>query len=643
MADFFAVVELLKYYILDNDMLVSTNAFTYAAKLKTDTILDSYFTTLYGAIDNTGKKEILLIKGITVNYTVPYTLQTSIVDCEDSEESFYFDIATQTIYIHINHNLNPYSCIIEYGRVFGFTNDKVRNFNGSNYLPLIKSLPTFRLKVDPLKYTKQSFFGGNIVFKNVPIDGSDNGDFDSNQEFTGNDVFIYIGEDGDAYNDLYLVTNNYIENTKISMDEVIVITKDKREQQSVPIPTATFSSTDFPDIDEDLEGEIIPIAYGFLHMVPGICVNSNNSGNKKFYFSIISYPGIPIPAPVFRVLSDEKWEAIVPTVTDYANGFATFAIADIHVDGDNTKGIKQVSCTANFDDILLAPAVIADLNDKYLNITYNASNYNLAEWNAETLNLANTGIYINEQKDLWKWIEKLQNASTVGFQYFFDNGVRTIRLDNPNRNPVKTIYAVEILNELKFDNNDDEYATNAVIEYNRSYTTDRTAKFENGTYFNEVMRKHRKSKQYESEVLSSNIGIAENKSIIIMEDLQKERLTGKILVHGKEFFSLRLFDIINVECSKPGIKTGQEVNDLYIHTDDPADDLYIHTDDPADDYYIHVDWLQRDIVINYREFLGWQRFQIIGLQPNFNTGNVQIEVRQRDYSDLFADITGFTP
>lgn len=642
MADFFCIVELIKYFDLDASKLMIYNSFVYMTKVRTETVLDSYFTTLYGASDNTGK-ETLNIKGVIVDITNRYDMQTSLNDCEDNEESFYFDIENQILYIHFDHTINPYTHDVEYGKVYGYTNDEIRNFNDINYIPLVKSIPNFSIKVDPLRYTRQAFFGGDIVFNNQPVDGSNNGTFDSNQEFTGNDIFLYFGADGDTYTDLILIANNYIENTIISLDEIVVKTKDKREQQTIKIPTETFNDTDYPDIDPDLVGKTKPDAYGYLNCVPGICINSEQAGAKTFYFaSIISFPALG-PVPTFEVYEDEQWISIATAATDYPNGTATFAVADVHVDGDNTKGIKKVRCVAAYYRPEINPAdIIADLNDRYLGVPYNSSNYNTTEWVDESTYLSNVGLYLKEQKELYEWIEILQNGTTVGFQYFFDNGLRTIRLDNPNRDASRTIYAVEILNDFSFDNNEQFFSTHAKIEYNRNQQSKETQYYENLDYYNDVIKQHRKEVRYDAEVLWLTEAYAEDKSIIIMEDQQRERPVGKLLLHGKDFFELRLFDIIDAEISYTGETTGQEYADVYVATDDAAEDEY-RASDSGYDVYVAVDYTQRDITIHYREFLGWMRFQIIGLYPNFENGDIEIEVRQRDYSDAFDTVTGYTP
>lgn len=635
MADFFVIAELVKYYELTTPMMIH-NSFTYKTKITTPSVLDCYFTTLYGAEDLTNKQSVNIL-GVYVDYDQIYSRQTSIVDCEDNEESFYFDITNQMLYIHFNHSISPSDSVIEYGKVFGFTNDQVRNFNGIDYLPLIKSIPKFKIKVDPLRYTQQSFYGGNIIFSNLPVDGSDDGTFDSNEEFTGNDIRLLFGADGDAYTDLLIIATVYVENTIISMDEIIVKTKDKREQQSATFPTEVFDDTTFPDIDPDLVSEIMPDAYGHLYGVPGICVNSEQAVDDKiFYFASIITAA---PAPVFKCKQDEKWTVIVPTATDYPNGMASFADADVHVDGDVTKGLEDVRCDGYFRPFYNPADIISDLNLRVLDIVFNASNYDTVEWNSEKSYLADDlGLYMDEEKELFEWIELLQNGSTVGFQYFFDQGLRTIRLDNPNRTAVRTIYAQEIINDPKFENNEDFFATHAKVKYRQDHSDDRWKRITNMDYYFYVFMKHRQSKINKVECLLFTQADAEDKAIIIMEDLQEERPTGPLLLWGKDYHELRLFDIINAEISKPGIKTGEETVDLYIEEDAGAD-TYVEEDGTLS-VYVDVDYTKRDIIINYREFLGWMRFQIIGLQPEFD-GNIEIEVRQRDFSDEFASITGY--
>jgi hypothetical protein len=638
MADFFLIVELLKYYELENSKLMIHNSYTYKTKVTTNTVIDSYFYNTFSATEDNTNKQTLNIKGIYVDIETSYSLQTSVDDCEDNEKSFYFDITEQMLYIHFDHTINPYTVIVEYGKVFGYTNDKIRNFNGIDYIPMVKEIPNFSLRVDPLRYTRQSHLSGNVIMNNTPVDGSSDGTFDSNDEFTGNDIFMLYGLDGYTYSELILITNNYIENTIVSLNEVVVITKDKREKETPTAPTDTFSLTDFPDMDNDLDGIIKPDGYGRLRGVPGICVNSEQAGNKTFYFASVIQAA---PAPVFRCKQDEKWTIIVPSATDYANGMATFATADVHVDGDNTKGLEDVFCTGYFRPYYNPGDIIADLNLRFNSIAYNSSNYNTTEWEDEKQYLEDVGLYMPDEKELFEYIEQLQNGSTVGFQYFFHNGKRTLRLDNPNRNIEKTIYAQEILNELEFNNNEDFFSTHAVICYRENYTTDKKFRYKNTDYYLEVLRQHRKSNQYKCDCLMWDESEAQNKSVIIMEDQKKERPTGTIILHGIDNYILKLFDIIYAEISQPGQKFSTEKLDLYRFGD--TGDIYRFGDLTSVDVYRFTDYTRKDIIVNYREFLGWERFQIIGITPDFKNGNTELEIRQRDYSDEYESITGYIP
>jgi hypothetical protein len=642
MADFFVIAELIKYFELDTDLLMIESPFVYKAKITTLPTFTSYFLTTFGAEDDTNK-EILNIKGLIVDINNFYSIQTSIDDCDDNEHSFYFDFVNQLLYIHLDHNTSPNDCIIEYGKVYGYTNDKVRTFNSVNYLPLLKSIPSFKLKVDPLRYGRQAFYSGSVIFNNHAVDGSEDGSFDSNIEFTGNDIYLLCGNDSDDYDDLILIANNYIENTIISLDEVEVITKDKREQQSTQAPTDTFTLEEFPDLDPDLVGDIKPDAYNSPPSVPGICVNSENAGAKTFYFASVIQSA---PAPVFKKYEDDIFVTVVPSATDYTHGMVTFAVADIHVDGDNSKGIFDVICEGTFIDLQNPGDIIAYLNDRYLSITYNSSNYDTTEWEDEKQYLEDISLYMKDEKELFEWIEIIQNGSTVGFQYLFENNKRTLRLDNPNRTPVRNIQSVEILNngELKFNNNEDFFATHVIVDYKKNNYTDKYMRYQNDDYYNTVFREHRKDTPFPVECLLATEAQADDKSVILLEDLQKERPTGIITLYGKEFYTLKIFDIIMAEISKPGIKTGHVERTIYAAGRGTTGTTYT-ADRGTTGYDLYTATRETiiDIIIGYREYLGSKRFQIIGITPDFENETIDIEIREREYSDLFDSITGYTP
>lgn len=663
MADFFTVGEIVRYFELLPGELIYYRPFIYRAKISIPYELQSYFITIFLAKDAT-RKEYILIKGVYVNIRSFYPPQDTLNDCENNEESFYYDIANQLLYIHFNHSVNPIFSSVEYGKVFGYTNDGVRQFNGIDYDPEIVSIPNFQEKVDPLQYTKQAFYGGTITKRNGSTLPNNAGAFDGDLKLFGNDYDILFGKNGDDYNDLVGISKTYITNAKTSMERMRLIVKDKREQESIKIPVETFTVEEYPDIDEDLIGKIKPDGHGFLSDVPGICVNSNATGNKLWYFCSEITPGDFF---VFANKND-NWELITPIDIYYSNGIIELSITDSYVDGDSDNGLLEIKATGYFIDFLdnLPPDFIRYWNDKYLNITFNDSNYNITEWNEEKQYLREVSIYMDNQRDIFEWIGILQASSTVGFLYRNEFGKRTIRLDNPNRNPVMNIEAIDIINNnnLEKDDNAELFATHAKVYYNKKYsysidplslllrdtirqnrqsgitvTYYESATYENRDYYDAVYKIHRKDKVIELETLLLEKQDAIDKSVIIMEDQQKTRPIVEIEVWGKEYFQLRLYDIINAELSFPGKKIDSKIIDIW-EIDITSTDIYeIRIDQPV--IYEKIIDRKIDKYINRREFMGWQRMQIIGRKFNFNRGTVTLILRQRDFSEKYQEITGF--
>lgn len=625
MSDYFVVSEIIKFFNLDK-IFIYYRPFVFWMKVKTGDLSDSYFITIFGASDITNK-ESLNIQGFISEIRKRYALQTNLNDCINNEKSLYFNLVEQLLYIHFEHELNPYSDYTEFGKTFGFTNDKVRNFNGIKYLPEIISIPDFSEAVDPLQYERIGFRGGNTIYNNLPSENN-TGKFDNNEKWFGNEQNILFGKNNDDYFDLLKIQKLYIESNSINFNTTIFSCKDLREQQSINIPIDVFNISEYPDIEDDLIDTIIPEAYGLINRIPGICINGKSAGNKFFYFASNMNSGNIIEAK-----KNEVWVIVTPV--NITNGTVELSIVDAHIDGDNTKGLNDVRASGEFINIKNPADIIVELNKRYLDIDYNLSNYDIAEWEDEKQYLADVGLYLDDQKDIFEWIEILQYGSTVGFQYFINYGKRTIRLDNPNRPVTKRVKSVEILNDIEIDNNAELFSTHAIINYDNK-------RLENRDYYDDVFMQHRKENKFEIDTLLINESDAYDKSVIIMEDQKEVRFITDIEIFGKEYFNLKIFDILDVELSQKGEKIDNEIVDLIIEFSNEIDlDIIEFSNENNLNVWEFTNFTKRDIIINERNFLGWNRMQLIGKKPDFDKAIITLSLRQRDYSEKFAEITGY--
>jgi len=214
----FIIGELIRYFEITKQSLFYYLPFVFRSKMTVKDMSDSYFITVFGAKDETNK-ETLNIQGIYVGIDKFYHPQENLQDCIDNEETFYFDAVNQMLYIHYNHNINPYGQLNEFGKTFGFTNKDVKVYNGIEYDPDIISVPGYQEKTDPIKFSKQAFYGGTVNINNKSTLPNNAGRFDKDDRLYGNDYNILYGEDNDSYEDLIKIAKTYIVNVKLQQTE----------------------------------------------------------------------------------------------------------------------------------------------------------------------------------------------------------------------------------------------------------------------------------------------------------------------------------------------------------------------------------------------------------------------------------------
>jgi hypothetical protein len=637
MNNFLTIAEIVKKTEFNYNWIVYS-PFVWYWKMSTGDLSSSFFTSIYEASDVTNKT-FRYVQSVTVNTETEYSQQFSLSDCQSNEESFYVG-ENQKLYVHFNHSINPNTALVELGITYGYNNKKVKRYNNIDYLPLLKSVPNLKNATDPLQYKKMSFYGGNVLLNNKTHRKGQGGEFDERLDLYGSDINILFGDDEDSYSDLKQINKNYIANYNLKLTDVNFDTKDKREKDSKEVPFNTFNTTDYPDINTDLVDQIIPELYGSARGIPGICINEDSAGLKEFKFA-----SVITGTPTVYAKKDNKWTTVTPNSINNSDGTVTLENADAHVDGDTSNGLNDVKADLTGVDLHNPGDIIKDLNDTFLNITYNSSNYDTTEWEDEKQYLADVYLYMDKKRDLNKWIEELQNGSTVGFKYEINYGKRTLRLDNPNRDYIDRIEAIEILNndKLPVDLNAEFYSTDCIVEYNKDHTDDFYKKFENDDFFDEVFEEYRVAKTFTAKTLLISESDAEDKADIIMDDQKVTRPIFEIIVHGKKYFDLRVYDIVNAEISFPGIRVGFETVDTITFTDESSDDLITFTDNENDDLLTFVDYSKQDIYKGRREFYGWQRCQVIGIAYDFTNGNVTLTLRQREFSDIFESVTGYNP
>jgi len=602
MAQYLTVVEFEKTLDLDKYKFVYEEPFIYKQKLAFYNYT-SFFITTYGATNdaNAIKRNIT---SITINY-IDYALKTSYADMEADEESFYFDIANQIIYIHLNHDYHIFAYDIYAGSAVGFVNHNKENgdpviFNDIIYKPALKQVPDISISIKPNSYKLFAFFGGEFVFNNLPDDFLnmvgywDNSNVDNPE---GNLISILYGLDDYAYGSLVQLARFKITNHDGSLTECALLVKDRRSLLTKKLPENIFNSATYPDIDDNLIDKPIPLAFGINMGIPGICVNTKAAGNKSFVV-----PAIDVLFDIWVQQPNKTWERKSYVSIDLPTGLIEISEADIYEDGDDSKTLLNMKVDGCFGNPMIASSpgeIIKFILFTYYGITYDASNYNMTEWTNEDNYLEEVGIYIDKKMDIYQIIELLQDSSNFGFYYEQIYDTRTLRIDNPNRAITRSVSYVEDLNNTnsRYSILENDYYTKAVIKYRPNRDSAHYQSHENTDYEASVKR------EYGNQDLESNnielqafeLQTAIDRSVILMEDMQKSRFRTSCKLSGISAFSLRTLDIISVDFSQ---------------------------------YYIDKD---RDLTIpdwRDRPFLGVQRCKIISRNPDLENGTVTFNLRQ---------------
>lgn len=546
---------------------------------------DSYWTDTFGAPDDSNNNRIV-VSSFSRGGIVLYDNMASYNDMLAQEKSFWWDNANQILYVHFEHDQAPGTDSYVYGAVRGFSDTTVEYNNDVEYRPLVISTPGINKKADFQNYDGLSLANGDLVLSNF------NGELDGLIESPvyGNNVDIFFGDD---FTDLIQIGSYTVDDYDPSLTEWVFRLLDKRSSEFVDVPQETFSVDDYPKLEDTYEGKYIPIVYGSPRYTGATPIDGlETSGTTRRYRAALLLTALS----TVEVLIDDAWVSRTPSNIDLSVGEFDVPTA---VTSQGAPYKCRVKCTGIENDY--CPDIILDLNNRFLNLEFIDSNYDTTEWNSEKLLLPPVAYVIDKKKKLADVISDLQKASEKGFQYDIKgNGQRTIRVDNPNREVSRYITNVKIQNKDEFPvTTDSSFLYSSVkVKYDKNFQAGTSLSVLNNSSKDTVISTYKKRAVFEPQTFLLNKSEAENRAAIDNENFSVIRPIAQIDAIGKEFFDIRLYDVIEAEIT-------------------PA---FVDRDNDA---------------IEGREFYGVMRGQVIGIQPNTATSIMKISLRERPESSLF--------
>lgn len=535
------VTELTQNSILDNNSII--NAFPFGSQsIPFKYQAADYWINTFGAADESFNINAILTS-ITESLTNHYTETISYNDCVAQEKSYYYSIDDAILYIHYDHDVDPYIVSIEVGTAIGFSDKKVIYIDDIEYLPLVISIPSIAQKQDLLNYDQLALITGSAVHLNT----GGKMDFLKNAKLYGNDYKIYsledeVGVSDYTRSDLVALHTAYIDDYEITLKQAVFKLGDKRDSQDIDIPVDAFNDTDYPDLDDNYLGSIIPVAWGLIRRSTAIPIDSNDSGTVTFRQALLL-----TSLGTVQVKIDEAWVTKTPAGSDLGTGSFTLSQAD----GRNASGVPY-ECRVEGSvgiSITYISDIIKDMNERFLGIEYLASNYDLTEWEAEEVELVTAGFLLNETIKMYDAIALIQNGANVGFRYeILPDGRRTIRIDNHDRAIADNIHQEDILNvlDMPVGSDKDQLAGIVKINYSKDYNADKYLFIDDDSEQQNVLQEYRKTPTMTNDSLLTTQSHAEAKGSWLVDRTKDIPKKPDIIVHGKRWQNVRLFDIMKI-------------------------------------------------------------------------------------------------
>jgi len=594
------LAELAQY----NDFTIAINQapFTYKT-FPASYIQADYWTNTFGCPDESITIQ-KYISSFVRRSLIFYSMMISLLDCIAQETSFFWNQVSEILYFHYEHDQCWWTDYYEYGTQLGFSDKDVVYIDNIKYRPLLKSVLSIAQQQDLVNYDKLSTITGDVIIQNRE------GILDEliTANVYGNDFRLYyLDEIPDQYNytrtDLISLASLFVDDYDFSLIEITARLQDKRLSQNIKIPTDVFTLADYPDIDEKYIGKIIPLIYGLIKSSIGIPIDGDaGSGNDVTFRQGLLLTSLG----TVQVKIEDVWTIKTPTASDLTVGEFTLAEAD----GRNASGAPyecRILGSVGIENTY-ASDIILDLNNRFLNVPYIDSSYNRTEWAMEEIQLTTIGIIFDKSIELFEAIRIIQAQSNVGFRYeILPDGRRTIRIDDDERTPAYEHIPKELIlnnNSLPISTDRDLLAAKVNVNYAYDYFDEYFQQVENDDYYADVIKNYRQYPTMEIETALTTQAHAEARALWNAERFHDIPKIIKLILMGKEFFTLRIYDILeNVEITR-----------------------------------MMIDAANGFILDNEREYYGIWDIQILSIDPDFQKLTNKITARLIEKKD-FLDIS----
>lgn len=558
-----------------------------------------YWSAIFGAPIETQSSTVVML-GLTVNDNI-YTETLNITDCQATQASWFFDFATQQLWVHLDHDTEGMTARVAYGKALGFSDDAVVSISGVEYLPFIDSIPSLAQVQDLVDYEKLATINGAMVLRAA------GGllDYLTDENLIGGDATIaYLPDDviddaGEAdSSDMIPLAAFFVQDYRSGFEEFHIQLQDRRIAQDASFPQTRFAVADYPNLDDSSIDVPIPVVYGYQRELKAYPTNGKAASTTVTFRAALLLTAL---TTVYLKIAD-KWTTSTPSNVNLATG--TFDVAGAK--SSTTAAPYECRIEATGIAVTYASDIIKDLNSRYGAVTFLDSFYDTAEWTLEQASLLTAGIVFNEVTTIFEAARKVQAGANVGFRYEVNAlGQRTIRIDDNSRDAGLGVDNVEILApERILPETDTEFlAAQVRIGYQHSDESGKYLTVLNSTYAAGVLTNYRSRREVRFDTLLTNSTHAAARAALDAAKFSSPLVTFDAVLRGARYLKLRILDILPIAIT--------------------ADPIDLDTGELYDQ--------------NDREFYGVQRCKVIGIDPDYR--RIQNAVRFQ----ILGPITPYSP
>lgn len=509
----------------------------------------SEYVTLGYPLDNYNTTELTTLGSVYVD-NILYTETNSIAACIALEKSWFFNVSTQELYLHVDHRKRMSASEFDILEVKGYSTSGSRIFEDSNdnsYKPVL--LSTFELsdEVDRGVFEKMSFVSNQLEFANqIQADGTGEFDYTRNPDeiVPGADIdILFISEDNleSGSKSLTKLYTGWAESDSFTADQYAVSMADKREQLNAKFPNTFFDSTTYPLMSDDLD-ELIPEGYGTLKGVPAFCTNDTvTSGAVEYKYAT---DGTTLTTVYVKI--DGSWSTVTPSVSSATN--CTFTL--LAVDGRSSSGAPyEAKVDCRLRDIDEPHLILSDMITRYLGFPFTADYFDFSVWSDEGSLLGDINLLMQDRREFFEWGQLLQNSSTIPFIFRLNpDGKYWIRVDDITRQIRHTFQRLDNVNDDRpIETDFTQYATDVEILYNRDWESGRFKRITDDQFKDETLDTYRLEKELSFETLLVSQADAEERAENALKEYKKARPLHTVSIRG--IIPISLLDVIVYDSS----------------------------------------------------------------------------------------------